>query len=145
MNQRLIKGVVSLESVPSPSRLKFACALLHYSHRFGQEFCEIFRFGQPIPRKCGTWKIHEKIMPKFRFLADRILRGFLLLGRRIFSRILSPDFFSSFWCEKLPRKSSRIIPSKILQNLHNKIPNAFLQRCRANQLHETLWQGKTRK
>ena len=37
-------------------------------------------------------------------MAERIFRGFLFLGRRIFSRILSPDFFSSFLWEKVPRK-----------------------------------------
>ena len=45
------------------------------------------------------------------------------LGRRIFSRIFSPDFFSSFlWEKKRPEKSSRKIPAKILQNLYNKNP-----------------------
>ena len=40
-----------------------------------------------------------------RFLAERIFRGFLFLGRRIFSRIFAPDFFFSFLWEKVPRKS----------------------------------------
>ena len=47
---------------------------------------------------------------------------FLFLGRRIFSRIFSPDFFSSFLWEKCPEKSCRKIPGKILQNLFNKNP-----------------------
>ena len=46
----------------------------------------------------------------------------LFLGHRIFSRILSPDFFSSFCGEKCPEKSSRKIPGKILQNLYNENP-----------------------
>ena len=57
-----------------------------------------------------------------RFLAERIFCGFLFLGRRIFSRIFSPDFFSSFCWKKCPEKSSRKIPGKILQNLYNKNP-----------------------
>ena len=57
-------------------------------------------------------------------LAERIFRGFLFSGRRILLRILSPDFFSSFlWGKKkCPKKSSRKIPGKILQILHNKNP-----------------------
>ena len=52
-----------------------------------------------------------------------------------------PDFFADFvagfflliFCEKkCPEKSSKKIPSKILQQLHNKIPDTFLQRVRAN-------------
>ena len=39
-----------------------------------------------------------------RILAERIFRGFLFLGRRIFSRILSSDFSSSFLWEKVSRK-----------------------------------------
>ena len=45
-----------------------------------------------------------------------------IFGPRIFSRIFSPDFFSSFLWEKCPEKSSRKIPEKILQNLYNKNP-----------------------
>ena len=51
-------------------------------------------------------------------MAERIFRGFLFLGRRIFPRIFSPDFFFSFLWEKVPRKSSR----KILQKLYAKNP-----------------------
>ena len=57
-----------------------------------------------------------------RFLAERIFRGSLFLGRRIFPRIFSPDFFSSFLWEKCPEKFTRKIPRKILQNLYNKNP-----------------------
>ena len=61
-----------------------------------------------------------------RFLAERIFRGFLFLGRRIFSRIFSPDFFSSFLWEKCPEKSSRKIPGKILQKfIQQKSPTRF--------------------
>ena len=57
------------------------------------------------------------------FWQNGFFRGFLFLGRRIFSRIFSPDFFSSFlWGKKCPEKSSRKIPAKILQNLYNKNP-----------------------
>ena len=55
-------------------------------------------------------------------MAERILRGFLFLSRRIFLRIFSPDFFSSFLRKKCPEKSSRKIPGKILRNLYNKNP-----------------------
>ena len=54
------------------------------------------------------------------FWQNGFFRGFLFLARRIFSRILSPDFFSFFYGKKCPEKSSRKIPGKILQNLHNK-------------------------
>ena len=37
------------------------------------------------------------------FWAERLLRGLLVLGCRIFSRILSPDVFLSFVWEKVPR------------------------------------------
>ena len=58
-----------------------------------------------------------------RILAERIFRGFLCLGRRVSSRIFSPDFFSHHFCgEKCPEKSSRKIPGKSLQNLYNKNP-----------------------
>ena len=40
----------------------------------------------------------------------------LFLGRRIFSRILSPDSSPHFCGKKCPEKSSRKIPGKILQN-----------------------------
>ena len=45
-----------------------------------------------------------------------------IFGPPDFSRILSPDFFSSFLWKKCPEKSSRKIPGKILQNLYNKNP-----------------------
>ena len=57
-----------------------------------------------------------------RILAEEMFCGFLFLGRRIFSRILSPDFFASFCEKKCPEKSSRKIPGKILQILCNKNP-----------------------
>ena len=56
------------------------------------------------------------------FRQNGFFRGFFFLSRRIFSRIFSPDFFSSFLWEKIPRKSSRKIPGKILQNLYDKNP-----------------------
>ena len=46
-------------------------------------------------------------------MAERIFRGFLVLGRRIFSRISSPDSFSSFLCEKVARK---ILQQNLQQN-----------------------------
>ena len=65
---------------------------------------------------------------------ERIFRGFLFLGRRIFSRIFSPDFFSSFLWEKVPEKSSRKIPGKILQNLYNKNPPTHFCRLAGTKL-----------
>ena len=57
-----------------------------------------------------------------------IFRGFLFLGRRIFSRILSPDFFSFLW-EKVPRKilqeNPRQNPPKVIQQ---KSPTHFCRR-----------------
>ena len=59
-------------------------------------------------------------------MAERIFRGFLFLSRRIFSRIFSPDFFSSFlWGKsaqknpprKSPGKSSKIYTTKILRHI----------------------------
>ena len=45
------------------------------------------------------------------------------MGHQIFSRILSPDFFSSFFCgKKCPEKSFAKISGKILQNVYNKNP-----------------------
>ena len=52
-------------------------------------------------------------------MAERIFRGFLFLSRRIFSRIFSPDFFSSFLWEKVPRK--------ILQENPRENPPKFIQ------------------
>ena len=75
---------------------------------------------------CGRYTI-----VRVGFWQNGFFRGFLFLGRRIFSRILSPDF-SHFCGKKCPEKSSRKIPGKILQNLYNKIPDTFLQRGRAN-------------
>ena len=46
----------------------------------------------------------------------------LFLGRRIFSRILSPHFFSSALREKVPRKIHQENPLQILQKLYNKKP-----------------------
>ena len=61
-----------------------------------------------------------------RILTERIFRGFLLFGRRIFSRIFSPDFFSSFLWEKVPRKifqeNPRQNPPKFIQQ---KSPTHF--------------------
>ena len=52
-------------------------------------------------------------------MAERIFRGFLFLSRRIFPRIFSPDFFSSFLWEKVPRK--------ILQENPRQNPPKFIQ------------------
>ena len=60
-----------------------------------------------------------------RIVAERTFRGFLFLSRRILSRILSPDFFSSFSWEKVPRKILQEIPDKILQMVYNKNPQQF--------------------
>ena len=63
----------------------------------------------------------------------RIFRGFLFLSRRIFSRIFSPHFFSSFLWEKVARKilqeNPRQNPPKFKPQ---KIPDTFLQRGLAN-------------
>ena len=62
------------------------------------------------------------------FWQNGFFRGFLFLGRRIFfcSRILSPNFFSSFLWEKVPRKILQENPrqngAKTIQNLYNKNP-----------------------
>ena len=59
-------------------------------------------------------------------LADWIFRSFLFLGRRIISRILSPDFFFSFLWEKVPRKilqeNPQQNPPKLIQQ---KSPPTF--------------------
>ena len=52
-------------------------------------------------------------------MAERIFRGFLFLSRRIFSRIFSPDFFSSFLWEKVPKT--------ILQENPRENPPKFIQ------------------
>ena len=52
-------------------------------------------------------------------MAERIFRGFLFLSRRIFSRIFSPDFFSSFSWEKVRRK--------VLQENPRENPPKFIQ------------------
>ena len=51
-------------------------------------------------------------------MAERIFRGFLFLGRRISSRILSPGVFSSFLWEKSAQKNP---PGKSRQNPPNFI------------------------
>ena len=52
-------------------------------------------------------------------MAERIFRGFLFLGRRIFPRILSPDFLSFLWGKVLRR---------ILQeNPRQKPPKSIIQ------------------
>ena len=55
-------------------------------------------------------------------------RGFLFLGRRIFLRVFSPDFFSSFLWEKVPRKilqeNPRENPPKCIQQ---KSSDTFLR------------------
>ena len=60
-------------------------------------------------------------------------RGFLFIGR-IFSQILSPDFFFSFLWEKVPRKILYEIPAKSPKIHTTKIPDTFLQRVWANIL-----------
>ena len=63
----------------------------------------------------------------------------LFLSRRIFSRIFSPDFFSSFLWEKVPRKilqeNPRENPSKFIQQ---KSSNIFLQIAQGNHFLEIL-------
>ena len=72
-----------------------------------------------LPKKegvqSGVWRRGEILGPAF---AERIFRGFLFLSRWIFS----PDFFSSFLWEKVPRKILQENPGKILQNLYNNNP-----------------------
>ena len=70
------------------------------------------------------------LKPKGRFLAERSFCGFLFLGRRIFSRISSPDLFSSFLWEKVPRK---ILQENPRQNPPKKFPDTFLQRGQSTQ------------
>ena len=68
---------------------------------------------------------------RVRFLAERIFRGFLFLGRRIFSRIFSPDFFSSFlWGKSAQKNPPGKSPAKSSKIYTTKIPDAFLQRVR---------------
>ena len=65
-------------------------------------------------------KFHRNFRAGFRqngFFAD-----FYFWAAGFFSRIFSPDFFSSFFWEKCPEKSSGKMPGKILQNLYNKNP-----------------------
>ena len=69
-----------------------------------------------------------------RVLAERIFRGFLFLGRRSFSRIFSPDFFSSFLWEKVPRK--------ILQENPRENPPKFIQQKSSDTLLQIGW-GET--
>ena len=71
---------------------------------------------------CGIHPFSEHPSYSGRFLAERIFRGFLFLGRRIFPRIFSPDLFSSFLWEKVPREILQEIPGKILPKLYNKNP-----------------------
>ena len=47
---------------------------------------------------------------------------FYVWAAGFFSRILSPDFSSSFLWEKVPRKILQKIPGTILYNLYNKNP-----------------------
>ena len=58
------------------------------------------------------------------------------MGRRIFSRIFSPDFFSSFLWEKVPRKilqeNPRKNPPKFIQQ---KSSDTFLQNGRGKNKH----------
>ena len=67
-------------------------------------------------------------------LAERIFRGFLFLGRQIFPRILSPDFFSSFlWGKSAQKNPPGKSPAKSSKTYTTKIPDNFLQRGRANR------------
>ena len=70
-------------------------------------------FGRETPKfwfvRVGFWQ--NRFLADFYFWAAGFLRGFC---RRIFS----PHFCG----KKCPEKSSRKIPGKILQNLHNKNP-----------------------
>ena len=66
----------------------------------------------------------ELLGGRFFFLAERIFRGFLFLGRRIFSCgfWVAGFFLLIFVGKKCPQKSSRKIPGKILENLYSKNP-----------------------
>ena len=77
-------------------------------------------------------------------MAERIFRGFLFLSRRIFSRIFSPDFFSSFSWEKVLRKILQENPLENLSKIYTtKIPDTFLQRGRANIWEAQISQATT--
>ena len=69
---------------------------------------------------CAHLTCSEHRCSSGRFSADRIFRGFLFLGRRIFSRILSPDFFPHFCGGKSAQK-------KILQQNPRQNPPKCIQ------------------
>ena len=76
-----------------------------------------------ILRELIVARIHAgPVFVRVGFWQNGFFADFLFLSRRIFSRILSPDFFSSFLWRKCPEKSSKKIPGKILQHLYNKNP-----------------------
>ena len=86
--------------------------------------CNRVRADGIITIRITTVHWRSYLPSKFRvsFCQNGYFRRFPFLSRRIFSRILSPDLFSSFSWEKCPEKSSKKIPGKILQNLYNKNP-----------------------
>ena len=101
-----------------------------------------------LARKCIMVKILGPLLPPDqstlltqksicwgRLSAERIFRGFLFFGRRNFSRIFSPDFFSSFLRGKSaqknppgksPEKSSKFYTTKILQHTSADWPEQYL-------------------
>ena len=81
----------------------------------------------PISIRVGSWQ-------------KGFLRGFVFLGRRIFLRILSPDFFSSFLWEKVPRKILHENRRQILQSSKfdtTKIPDTFCRGAGSNIQEQT--------
>ena len=67
-------------------------------------------------------------------MAQRIFCGFLSLGHRILSRILSPDFFSSFlWGKSAQINPPRKSLAKSSKIYTTKVPDKFLQRGRAEE------------
>ena len=102
--------------------------ILHVgSRQFWESLWELLRelrasycFSREMPFR--EWNFARKCAISNFFgwlLAERIFCGFLVLGRRIFSRILSSDFFSSFLWEEVPRK--------ILQENPRQNPPKFIQ------------------
>ena len=63
-----------------------------------------------------------------------LAQDFLFLARRIFSRILSPDFLSSFlWGKSAQKNPPGKSPAKSSKIYTTKIPDTFLQRGRAKK------------
>ena len=89
----------------------------NHNHNFHKKFCKADAASK---RHLMTHQMLGSV------LAERIFCGFLFLGRRIFSRILSPDFFSSFLWEKVPRKILQVNPRQNPPNfIQQKSPTHF--------------------